>query len=251
MIQSCLNGRRTRDEHPSVPITPDQLAREGRSAVAAGARSLHVHPRGPDGAETLEAEAVAAALVALRQACPGVEISVTTGFWITGDAARRRSLIAAWAELPDSASVNLGEPGAAELCAMLADRGIGVEAGVASAADARALIQTGVAGQCTRLLIEVEGEAAEALLEIAAIDALLDHDGVALPRLDHGYGRTTWAILERAHRLGHDLRIGLEDTLVLPSGRAAKDNAELVAACLAWVENPRGGRWRGSLRRGS
>lgn len=233
MIQCCLNGRRTPAERPSIPLTPEDLAREGKAAVAAGARALHVHPRGPDGAETLEPAPVAAAIRALRGACPGVEISVTTGFWITGDDARRRGLIAAWTELPDVASVNITEPGANELCAMLADRGVAVEVGIASVADTRTLIQTGAAARCARVLIEVEGDVGDSLVEIAAIDALLDHEGIALPHLDHGYGRTTWAILDRAFRLGHDLRIGFEDTLTLPNGRPAKTNAELVTTFLA------------------
>src|SRR5262245_11239259 len=107
MIQCCLNGRHSRDEHPNIPVTPEQVVREGSAAVATGAQSLHVHPRGSDGTETLEGEPVAAAIRALRGACPGIDISVTTGFWITGDASRRRQLIAAWSELPDAASVNI------------------------------------------------------------------------------------------------------------------------------------------------
>jgi uncharacterized protein (DUF849 family) len=39
-------------------------------------------------------------------------------------------------------------------------------------------------------------------------------------------------VLERAVALGHDIRVGLEDTLVLPGGRPARDNAALVAAAL-------------------
>ena len=37
MIQACLNGRRTRAEHPAIPQTPEELAREGKAAVAAAA----------------------------------------------------------------------------------------------------------------------------------------------------------------------------------------------------------------------
>jgi uncharacterized protein (DUF849 family) len=49
-------------------------------------------------------------------------------------------------------------------------------------------------------------------------------------RLLHGYGATTWAMLARAADLGFATRIGLEDTLVLPDGTEAPDNAALVAA---------------------
>src|SRR5438874_48978 len=112
LIQAALNGRRSRDEHPAVPITPTELAAAARTAVAAGALSIHMHPRDAGGRETLDAEPRAAAVRAVRDACPGIEISVTTGFWIEGDVARRLAKIAGWDVLPDLASVNVKEPGA-------------------------------------------------------------------------------------------------------------------------------------------
>jgi uncharacterized protein (DUF849 family) len=236
MIQACLNGRRTRADHPRIPLTPEELAREAKGAVEAGAQALHVHPRGPDGFETLDAEPRAATLRALRAACPGVEISVTTGLWITRDADRRLELIAGWTELPDVASVNVSETGAAELVRTLVGRRIGVEIGIATAADARTLVELGVAPSCKRLLIEVEGDPSEGMVEIAAIDAVLGPAGIDLPRLEHGSGRATYAIIDQAVRLGRDYRIGFEDTLVLPDGRPARSNADLILACRARTE---------------
>ena len=52
-------------------------------------------------------------------------------------------------------------------------------------------------------------------------------------QLHHGAGRQTWAVLDAARRRGHDVRVGLEDTLVLADGSTARDNAELVAALAA------------------
>jgi uncharacterized protein (DUF849 family) len=52
------------------------------------------------------------------------------------------------------------------------------------------------------------------------------------PRLLHGFGAAAWAFIELAARRGYDMRVGLEDTLVLPDGTRARDNAELVA--MAW-----------------
>jgi uncharacterized protein (DUF849 family) len=39
-------------------------------------------------------------------------------------------------------------------------------------------------------------------------------------------------VLREAYRRGLDARIGLEDTLVLPDGSVAIDNADLVRAAL-------------------
>jgi hypothetical protein len=120
-----------------VPITPSELAQDGRSAIDAGAVALHIHPRASDGGETLTPEHIAAALTAVRAACPGIPIEVSTAAWIEGDVARRLARVRSWTELPDSAGVNFGEPGAAELATTLLARGIGVEAGLFSAADAQ------------------------------------------------------------------------------------------------------------------
>ncbi len=238
-MQAALNGRRSPDEHPAVPVTPEQLAREARDAVAAGARSIHVHPRGDDGRETLHAAPRDATVRALRAACPGIELSVTTGLWIEGDVARRLRHVAEWTELPDLASVNLKEEGAVELIAALLARGIGVEAGIATAADARGLVASGVASRCARLLVEPEGETVDALAELDAIDAVLATAGVTIRHLEHGYHSATWDVISRAARLGRDVRVGLEDTLVLPDGRVPRGNGELVAACVGRVEAAR------------
>src|SRR5262249_14523531 len=106
LIQVCLNGKHMPDRHPAVPITPEQMARSGRAAVDAGAGAIHVHPRDAHGNETLAAAPRHATLAALRAACPGVEISFTTGFWIERDVARRLARIAEWDALPDVCSVN-------------------------------------------------------------------------------------------------------------------------------------------------
>ena len=233
LVQGCLNGRRTRSEHPFLPLLPDELAREARASVLAGARSIHVHPRAVDGRETLEAEPRAAALQALRAACPGIELTFTTGHWIEQDVARRLERVRRWTAVPDLASVNIAEPGAAELCRVLGALGVRIEVGVAEVADVERLARSDLGSLVARVLVEVEGEADRALATAEAIDLALDASGMRAPRLHHGYGAATWRVIDRALECGHDVRVGLEDTLVLPAGRLAGGNAELVAECVA------------------
>ena len=66
----------------------------------------------------------------------------------------------------------------------------------------------------------------------AAIEAALDRHGLTAPRLHHGYGVATWSVLRAAIGLGRDIRIGLEDTVVLADGRPASGNRELVEAAV-------------------
>ena len=50
------------------------------------------------------------------------------------------------------------------------------------------------------------------------------------PLLVHGEERWTWPVLRWAQAAGYDVRVGLEDTLHLASGKEARDNADLVRA---------------------
>ena len=66
---------------------------------------------------------------------------------------------------------------------------------------------------------------------------MLDAARVTTPRLLHGKDATAWPMLAYAFSQGYATRIGLEDILMLPDGRMARDNAELVqAACSLSME---------------
>ena len=67
-LQAALNGDR---DHPALPRTPEELAREARAAVAAGATTLHLHPYEPDGRQTLAAAPCAEALPPSAPRAPG------------------------------------------------------------------------------------------------------------------------------------------------------------------------------------
>jgi uncharacterized protein (DUF849 family) len=229
VLQGCLNGARTPDEHPALPVTPAQLAADAKSVVAEGARSLHFHPRDGSGAESLDPGDVAAALAAVRAAVPGIEVSLSTGLWIAGE--RRLELIAAWTDLPELVSINLSEPGWEDVAELVLRRGIGIEAGLASTLDAEALTASSLRPH--RVLVEIDDEALQpeaAVAAAAAIDAVLD--GFDAPRLHHGMGPATWAVIGAAAPLGHDVRVGLEDVLELPGGEPAPGNSALVVAAL-------------------
>jgi uncharacterized protein (DUF849 family) len=109
MLEAALNGDR---DHPALPRTPEELAAEGRAAVDSGALVLHLHPYDDDGRQTLAAEPCAAALRAVRGACPTTPVSLSTSADIEPDPERRMASIAAWTELPELVTANQGEEGA-------------------------------------------------------------------------------------------------------------------------------------------
>jgi uncharacterized protein (DUF849 family) len=231
LVKACLNGNRAPGAHPALPLTPEQLAADGAAAVAAGAQALHIHPRGADGLESLTA--VDEAVRAVRAAVPGVPIGVSTGAWMEPDVEARAAAVRAWHE-PDMASVNLSEEGHVEIMAALVEAGVGIEAGLWSVEDVEALATCGFAGRLVRVLVEPgEPDVGAALATAEAINAALDDAGIPGPRIQHGFGPPTWAVVRRAKELGLGWRIGLEDTLTLPDGSPAQSNAHLVTAALS------------------
>lgn len=236
LLKACLNGSRTDEEHPAIPRTPAQLAAEGRASVDAGARVLHLHPYDGDGHETLEAEPCAAALGAVRAACPGIPVSLSTSADIESDPRRRLELVAGWTDLPDLVTANQGEPGIVDLCEHLIGRRVGIEAGLLSLGDARAFVAAGIADRCVRVLVEpLDADPGDAVAHAAAIEQVLDDAGVTLEQVHHGDGVATWHVIERGVSRGHGIRIGLEDTTVLPDGRRPAGNGELVRAAAAML----------------
>ena len=83
ILTCALTGVLTNPKQHPVPVTPAQMAAEARDAFNAGASIMHVHLRmqeegfghmpswDPDVAETI--------VNAIREACPGVIINLTTG----------------------------------------------------------------------------------------------------------------------------------------------------------------------------
>jgi uncharacterized protein (DUF849 family) len=229
LLQATLNGPLTKSDHPAVPVSLEELATDAMACVQAGARAFHVHPRDNDGREQLDAAVVDAVVTAVRGR-HGYPVGVTTGSWIEPDLARRLQLVSQWTQ-PDYTSVNLSEDGALEVMRALLAAGVGIEAGVWTVADAELLIASGLADQMTRVMIEpVEVGRDDAVPLVSAIHDVLDAADVRVPRLQHGDGGATWVLIEDAISRGIDTRVGFEDTFLLPDGRPAANNAELVAA---------------------
>ena len=236
-LQAALNGDST---HPATPRTADSIAEATRAAVAAGAQSVHVHAFDRSGRETLEPEACATVLRAIRTASPGTPVSLTTSTAIEPDPARRHRLIESWSELPDLVTANQGEPGIVALSEMLLARGVEIEAGLLTVGDARTFVASGLAPRCRRVLIEpLELDHATALANAAQMEEILLAAGIGLEQVHHGYGSACWAVNERALVRGHGIRTGLEDVTLLPDGSVARDNTELVEAAVRLIARRR------------
>jgi uncharacterized protein (DUF849 family) len=227
-VQACLNGSRAHSDGLAVPQTASELAADAVAVRRAGASSVHVHPRGSDGQESLDARVCDAAVAAIAKAVPGMAIGFSTAATIDPDPFARAAQIRTWRRPPDFVSVNLSELGWAGIVRAAVHSGIGVEAGLSTPAECEALADSPFRRQLVRALVEVRGGVEDA----RAVARLVP---VGVPQLWHGYGALTWDVLAAGAAAGHDVRVGFEDVLTLPDGRPAASNAELIGAALRLI----------------
>jgi uncharacterized protein (DUF849 family) len=235
MLQACLNGARTRRDHPKIPLSPDELAQDAAEVIDAGAAELHVHPRGTDGAETLDPDDIGVALAAIRAQLPIVPVGISTREGIRTDRSRGFDQMKAWRVMPDYVSINLSEEDAPEIMALMRVKDIGVEAGLASVADAERFVTLPFAKEALRVLIEIdfENDVTQAIALADDIMRVLADHRVTLPLLLHGFAESVWPLYRKSRELRIDARLGFEDGVHLPDGRIAASNRDIIAAAHA------------------
>ena len=236
MIQAALNGDRRCDEHPGIPCSAEQLARDAAACAAAGATELHLHPRDAHGAETLDPLTIYSTVRQIKAAA-NLPVGISTGAWIEPDLEKRLALIRSWYG-PDYASVNCSEEGAIDVMYALISAGIGIEVGIGHPDEVEVFAKSLLifSNAVVRILVEPKGvdlpdeEAARARFD--AIHQRLDTLGFMNPRLQHTDGPLTWFAIRDARKRGWDTRIGFEDTLTGPRSKRVASNAELIASAV-------------------
>jgi uncharacterized protein (DUF849 family) len=248
LIKAAINGGRKKAEHRAVPVSPKEQAVAVAECVKAGAGAIHLHVRDTSGdenfqsaGESLYAKDVAQTLLPVLAFVPKSQIGISTGAWILPDPTARWEAVAAWDVLPGFASVNFSEDGAVDLARLLLSRGVDVEVGLCNADAAEVFLESGLVSQqslpssqmssvrCIRVLLEPQEQTMERALEtVRGIEKVFDSGAIELPRLLHGTEATVWPMMDEAIARGYHVRVGLEDTLLMPDGRIARDNSELI-----------------------
>lgn len=228
MIKVCLNGGRTRQEHPGIPVTLDEVIADIHALRNHGAEHFHVHLRDNEGMETFDNRLLAPQMQILKQRFPDIKIGLSSNLFNGMTPKRRHQKISEWEFLPDYISVNLSEPGSIELWEMLKDKGIKPEAGIWSFDDAEIFVKNKMDLFCERVLIEMFfEEKEEAIRQANQISTFLNEHNHSLEQVHHGEGINTWAVIDNALTHNYGVRIGLEDTLVLRNGVKATGNGDL------------------------
>ena len=264
ILTCALTGVLTNPKQHPVPVTPAQMAAEARDAFNAGASIMHIHMRNqedgfghmpswdPDVAETI--------VNAIREACPGVIINLTTGVVgkdISGPLACIRRV------RPEIAACNAGslnylklkEDGNWAWPPMVFDNPVSKvqqfldvmeEAGTHPEFEC---FDVGIVRSVTMylkngMLKPAMGRAEYNLVMGVASGMPCDAELLALlPKYMAAdsvwqttlIGRTEiWPVHQKTADLGGMLRTGLEDTFYLPNGERASGNGALItelAAC--------------------
>lgn len=231
-----LNGARGAADGTAVPMSPQDLAEAALAAVAAGAGEVLVSPRTPCGRQSLSPRVVGPVLEALRGTGVSVPLSVPVCGEAEADPAGRLARVRSWTVLPDRAEVSFAEPGAAELAEALLARGIAVDAVVPLGGPAGPEPMARFLGWPVRTPGRVRLAA-----ELAAADPALVAGLRGLPPVAvvlYGREAAAWPVLRLAARCGMGTRTGVGDVLLLPDGRPARSNAELVAAARELLARP-------------
>ena len=102
------NGaRKTKDDHPALPITLDEIVSTAIECHATGADGLHLHVRDEKGRHTLDAGRYRETLAALRSAVPDMALQITTEAVGQYSPAEQRKTV--WDVEPEAVSISLAE----------------------------------------------------------------------------------------------------------------------------------------------
>lgn len=235
-------GRKTKADHPELPLTAKELARAAAECVEAGAGMIHLHARGADGQHTLDAEAYLAAIRAVRQAV-GDRLVIQMTSKSMGVYAPAEQMAAVLQTIPEAVSLALrelaprdvDEPVLADFLVRLKARGVWPQFILYSPEEAvrlAALQKRGLIPYEAVAVLYVLGR--YTLLRTAAPSDLLPFLAPDASHFAHwsvcAFGRREAACVTAGALIGGHVRVGFENNFTLPDGRRSESNAELVGA---------------------
>jgi uncharacterized protein (DUF849 family) len=243
-------ARRTKADHPALPVTPAEVAATARACRAAGASAIHLHARDDAGVHTLEPAIYDRFIAAVRDAVGAdLFLQVTTEAVGRYGPAEQMAAIRGLGLRPDGVSLALREllaEGADHAAAhaffgWLLDAGITPQIILYEPAEFvrfQALRRQGTIPVGVKDILFVLGRylrPGEAVEPRALLDFLAIREP-ALRWMVCAFGREETACLATAAGLGGDLRVGFENALQHGDGRRAADNAERVAEIVSIVD---------------
>lgn len=262
LIAAAPTGaRRTKADHPRLPVTPDEIARDAKACRDAGAAMLHLHVRDSEGRHSLDTGLYHEAMAAVKEMC-GDDLVVQITTEAVGRSGPEAQIALIKTLKPEAVSIALREVFATNgaelaanllpwmkaegiwpqfilyddadvtrLCALLAQNAVPFE---------RPFVLY-VLGRHTRDQQSAPEDLAPFLMAAAGRNFIWQVCA---------FGRCEHRCMEAAIAQGGHVRVGFENNLHLPDGRMAKSNADLVRlAAMAAAALGREPMTAGDLRR--
>ncbi len=243
MIMVAPNGaRRTKQDHPALPMTPDELARDALQCREAGAAAIHMHVRGGDGGHVLDAGLYRSAMRAVHETTGGdMAVQITTE--AVGVYTADQQMAVVRDVVPAAVSVALKElvpddsatEAAGKFFKWMKEAGVSPQFILYDAGEVDRFVKLageGVIPFARPFLLFVLGRySTDQQSSPDDLTPFLDALGARdVPWAMCAFGRHELACAEAAIAAGGHVRIGFENNLHLPDGSLAGSNADLVAA---------------------
>ena len=246
IITVAPNGaRKTRADHPALPITPAELAEEAQRSLAAGAAMIHLHVRDEHGKHSLDVARYRDAIAAIRERV-GKQLIIQVTSEAVGVYSADQQMEMVRELRPEAVSLAIrelcpqgAEQRAADFFSWLASECIAPQYILYSVEDVvrfEVLRDSGVVpGECPSVLYVLgrygDGEDAS----VAQLRPMLAASRQPVIWSVCAFGAAEAACMELAAKLGGHCRVGFENNLLLASGETAPDNSALVAQLVASV----------------
>jgi uncharacterized protein (DUF849 family) len=246
IIMVAPNGaRKTRRDHPALPVSIEETVDEAVQCHAAGATILHAHVRGKQDEHLLDAGLYQELIAELKHQAPEMLVQITTE--AVGIYTPAQQVDCVKAVVPEMASVALKEITANFTDLAFAERFYAwtIEAGVhiqhilfsdEELVQFLKLRQSGVIPATHRCVLFVLGRyAVDFQSNPADLDPFLARDLTDLDWFVCAFGANEQACINAAIDHGGHARIGFENNLYLPDGNVATNSAELVSELAASI----------------
>ena len=231
----------TKEQNPAVPYTVEEIVREAKSAVDAGAAIVHLHVREDDGTPTQSKSRFKECIEAIYKECPDVIIIPSTGGAVGMTAEERLQPTELYPEMAtlDCGTCNFGDEVFENTMPMMRDFG-------------KRMLENGIKPEyeCfemghldTVVNMAKKGHVPGAPMQFNFVLGVPGCTPATVPNLcwlvnaipagstwtATGIGRHAFTLAAPAIAMGGHVRVGFEDNLYLERGVLAKSNGELVA----------------------
>jgi 3-keto-5-aminohexanoate cleavage enzyme len=232
----------TKEQNPNVPYTVEEIVREAKSAVDAGAAIVHLHVRHDDGTPTQSRDRFQECEEAIYKECPNVILIPSTGGAV-GMSPEERLQSTDTTPLPEMATLDCGTcnfgdeifdntmPTMRAFGKRMMERGIKPEYECFEMGHLDTILTMARKGQVPGAPMQFNFVLGVPGCTPATVDNLcwlVKNIPAGSTWTATGIGRYAFQLAAPAIVMGGNVRVGFEDNLYLERGVLAKSNGELV-----------------------